>query len=134
MTDYPKTINADGVEIVDTSDAAWATYVAEGRINLMQAQARLAEAQHARAMLRQEIVHEYDSMRHDPDLLAAARALKNFDPAGPSVDEIIERSLAPAREAALADFDALGGTAAPSGHKPGATEAAFLNKLNGGSK
>ena len=43
INDYPKTINAQGIEVVDTSDAAWSTYIAEGRAQLALAEAEGAE-------------------------------------------------------------------------------------------
>lgn len=129
MTDYPKIINGQGVEVVDTSDGAWATYRAEGREQLAQAQAEGAEVRHKLDMLKAEGLHALNSVRFDPEVLADARVQHNQDPAGPSVEAIIETHVVPIRARYLAQFDS---AAAPVARKVGEHEMAFL-KLIGGS-
>lgn len=129
MSNYPTTTNAQGVEIVDTSDAAWATYIAEGRDQLAKSEAECAEARHQMEMAKAAGLSELAQVRHDPDVVAAARVLHNADPAGPSVDELIEAVMIPIREKYVAAFS---DNAAPTArHVPGENEQAF-NRLMGG--
>lgn len=130
MSDYPRTINAKGVEVIDTSDGAWAAYVAEGRDQLTRAEAAGAETRHQLDLLKAAGLNALAHVRLDPEVVAAARVLHNQEPAGPSVDAIIEAVVIPIREKYVAAFDADAAPAAP--HKPGANEQAFDRLMGGG--
>lgn len=130
INDYPKTINAQGVEVVDTSDGAWATYRAEGRDQLTRAEAGAAQTAHEIAMVKAEGLNALNTVQYDPDVLAGARVLYNEAPSGPSVAAIIERVVIPIREKYLEDFN----TVEPvTTHKVGEHEAAFNRIVQGGN-
>lgn len=127
MTDYPMTVNAQGVEIVDSSDAAWATYRAEGRDQLARAEAAHAENRHQLEMAKAEGLNAIDSVRFDAEILADARRMHNQDPSGPSVDEIIEKQVIPIREKYLAWFN----SSAPAAPKKVGANLAVFERLIG---
>lgn len=131
MSDYPMTVDSQGRPIVDSSDAAWATYVAEGRAQLAKAEADQAETRHQLEMAKSAGLHALGTVQYDPDVLADARVLHNQNPAGASVAELIERVVIPIRERFLADFDSPNAPTTPK--KVGANETAF-NLLIGGGK
>lgn len=123
MTDHPMTINAAGIEVVDTSDGAWATYLAEGRDQLTRAEAAHAETRHQLAMAKAEGLNAINTIQYDPEVLADARVIHNQHPAEPSVEAIIERVVIPIRESYLARFES---TTPVARHKIGLNEEAFL--------
>ena len=108
---------------LDMEDGAWERHGAE----LLAAH---SETAHKLDMVKSEGLHDIDSIRYDPDVLADARRLHNQDPAGPSVHAIIERGVIPIREVYLARFESQTPVTAP--HKAGPNEMAF-NKLVGGN-
>ena len=128
MTGHPMKLDERGVEVVDTSDAAWAIYRAEGEAQLAKSEAALAESTHQLDMIRAAGIAAINSVRDDPQVLADARVLHNQDPAGPSVDAIIEMAVIPIREKYLAQFSS---DAPVTVHKIGLNEAAFLKLLGG---
>jgi hypothetical protein len=128
MTDYPKTINAAGIEVVDTSDGAWNTYLAEGRDQLTRAEAAQAEVRHELAMAKAAGLAALSTVQFDPEVATAARQIHNQDPSGPSSAAIVERVIIPLREAYLARFESKAPVAT---HRAGPNEEAF-NKLLGG--
>ena len=131
MTDHPMTINAQGIEVVSTSDGDWAAYLAEGRDQLTRAEAAHAETRHQLDMAKSEGLHALASVEFDPEVLAGARRLHNKEPAGRSVEEIINLHIITIREKYLEQFES---NAAPvTKHKVGENEAAFNKLVQGGS-
>ncbi len=131
MTEYPMTVNAQGVEIVDCSDGAWATYLAEGRDQLTRAEAAHAETTHQLDMSKAAGLHEVNNLRFDPAVIALANHIRieSPHPDKPGLDDIIEGIVAPYREEYLAGFD---DTPAPvTTHRVGRNESAFLKLLGG---
>lgn len=83
-----------------------------------------AETTHRLDMLKAAGLNELAQVRHDPEVLAAARVLHNAAPAGPSVDALIEAVVIPIREKFVEEnFSETTTPSAP--HKAGANEQAF---------
>ena len=79
-------------------------------------------------MIKAAGVHDINSIRYDPEVLAGARALHEQDPSGPTVEEIIEKSVIPIREKYLAQFES---NTPVTVHRVGLNEGAFLKLLGG---
>lgn len=106
---------------LDMDDGEWERKGAELR-------AAHAQTTHEIEMIKAEGLHALNSVRFDPDLLEQARALHNANPAGPSVDELIEIHVVPIRERYLAEFD----SPAPRAPRRVGEHLAAFNKLIGG--
>ena len=132
MTGYPMTRNAQGIEIVDTSDAAWALYLTEARVNLVRAQAAHAETTHELAMVRANGLHEVNNLRFEPAVVALANHIRVESPHGEKqgLDAIIEGIVAPYREEYLAGFES---PVPLTTRRAGPNEAAFNQLVGGGS-
>ena len=104
----------------------------DGEFERQYAEAResLAQSTHELEVIRNEGLHSLNSVRFDTDIRAAARVEHNKDPAGPSVDEIIEAVVVPIREAYLASYESKAPVAAP---RAGPNELAFNKLVQGGS-
>ena len=102
----------------------------DGEFERRGAELRAAHAQtkHELEMAKAEGLNAINTIRYDNEILAAARDIHKQDPAGPSVDAIIERVVIPIREAYLARFES--NTAPVHEHRAGPNEEAF-NKLLG---
>jgi hypothetical protein len=100
---------------------------------LLKAQARQAERVHKLEMLKAEGVHEIDTLRFDPDVIAYAKHIRAGQEEGvrDDLNDVIESLVKPWRAKFLADFDA------PSTVEPAAPvgphESEF-NRILGGGK
>ena len=91
-----------------------------------------AETTHKLDMQKVAGLYGLAQIKHDPEVLAAARVLHNQAPAGPSVDDLIEAVVIPIREKYVESFS---GTTTPSApHKAGANEQAFDRIMGGGDE
>ena len=103
---------------LDMTDGDWARKMAESEAARVQAAHNLETAKAAG-------VHELNTLRFDPDVIAYAKNIQGER----NLDDVIEGIVAPHREAYLASFD----TKAPvAKHRPGVNELAF-NRLLGGT-
>ena len=128
ISDRPTRINSRGIEVMDISDGAWATYVAEGKIQLAESRAALAEARHQVEIVKIQGIAEIDARKFNSSIIEAAEAQHASNP-GQSVDDIIEGWLEVGRQNFLATFTEMGDSA-PTG-KPGNLEASLIKILKG---
>lgn len=108
---------------LNLSDGEWERHGAELR-------AAHAESTHQLDLLKSAGLHDLAQLRHDPEIVEAARVLHNQAPSGPSVNDLIEAVVIPIREKYLETFKP---NAAPVAARKAGPNLSAFNKLVGGS-